>query len=43
LFQFVNDFKILVYGALLFCMMRWAPDGLAGIVSRLINRLRNTS
>ena len=43
LFQFVNDFKILVYGALLFCMMRWAPDGFAGIISRLIKRLRSTS
>jgi hypothetical protein len=39
----VNDFKILVYGGLLFCMMRWAPDGLAGIVSRWIKRLRSTS
>ena len=43
LFQFVNDFKILVYGALLFCMMRWAPDGFAGIISRWIKRFRSTS
>ena len=41
--MFVNDFKILVYGALLFCMMRWAPDGFAGIISRWIKRLRSTS
>ncbi len=43
LFQFVNDFKILAYGALLFAMMRWAPDGLAGIVARSMKKLRGRS
>jgi branched-chain amino acid transport system permease protein len=36
--QFVDDFKILVYSALLFFMMHWAPDGLAGIVKRTLKR-----
>ena len=43
LFQFVNDFKILAYGALLFAMMRWAPDGLSGIVTRSMKKLRGPS
>lgn len=33
-FQFIDDYKILVYSALLFFMMRFAPDGIAGIVNR---------
>ena len=41
LIQFVDDYKILVYSALLFSMMRFSPDGLAGIVQRLLNRVRN--
>ncbi|MEE9334149.1 MAG: branched-chain amino acid ABC transporter permease [Granulosicoccaceae bacterium] len=40
LIQFVDDYKILVYSALLFFMMRFSPDGLAGIFNRSINRLR---
>lgn len=35
-FQFIDDYKILVYSALLFFMMRFSPDGFAGIVSRLL-------
>ena len=31
-FQFIGDYKLLVYGGLLFLMMRFAPGGLAGIV-----------
>lgn len=34
-FQFIGDYKLLVYGGLLFLMMRFAPDGLAGIVKNL--------
>ena len=41
--QFVDDYKILVYSALLFSMMRWAPDGLAGIVNRSVKRIRRRS
>ena len=39
-FQFIDDYKILVYSALLFIMMRFAPDGLAGLTNRLIKSLR---
>lgn len=35
MFQFIDDYKLLVYGGLLFAMMRFAPDGVAGIVQRL--------
>ena len=31
-FQFIGDYKVLVYGGLLFAMMRFSPRGLAGIV-----------
>jgi branched-chain amino acid transport system permease protein len=34
-FQFIGDYKLLVYGGLLFVMMRFAPGGLAGIVASL--------
>ena len=37
--QFVDNYKILVYSVLLFTMMRFAPDGFAGIVSRVWNRM----
>jgi branched-chain amino acid transport system permease protein len=43
LIQFVDDYKILVYGALLFSMMRFSPDGLAGIVNRSLIRIRSRS
>lgn len=35
-FQFIGDYKLLVYGGLLFLMMRFAPDGLHGIVAGLV-------
>lgn len=41
LIQFVDDYKILVYSALLFLMMRFAPDGLAGIVARVVKKVRS--
>ena len=34
-FRFISDYKLLVYGALLFAVMRFAPDGLAGLARRL--------
>ena len=43
LIQFVDDYKILVYSALLFLMMRFAPNGLAGIVTRSVKKLRGQS
>lgn len=34
-FQFIGDYKLLVYGGLLFLMMRFCPDGMAGLAVRL--------
>lgn len=34
-FQFIGDYKLLVYGGLLFVMMRFSPHGLAGMVKAL--------
>ncbi|BBO83961.1 branched-chain amino acid ABC transporter permease [Desulfosarcina ovata] len=30
-FRFINDYKLLLYGVLLFSVMRFAPEGLAGV------------
>lgn len=38
LFRFINDYKLLVYGALLLLVMRFSPEGLAGIFHRLTGR-----
>jgi len=38
-FRFISDYKLLVYGALLFAVMRFAPDGLAGIARSLFRRI----
>lgn len=35
LFRFINDYKLLVYGALLLLVMRFSPGGLAGLVQRV--------
>lgn len=37
-FQFVSDYKLLIYGLLVFGVMRFSPDGIAGAVQRLVNR-----
>jgi branched-chain amino acid transport system permease protein len=34
-FQFIGDYKLLVYGGLLFTMMRFSPHGLAGMVKAM--------
>jgi len=39
-FRFISDYKLFVYGALLFGVMRFAPDGLAGMVSAMVERLQ---
>jgi branched-chain amino acid transport system permease protein len=41
-FQFIGDYKLLVYGSLLFLMMRFAPDGMAGLSRRFFSYLRST-
>jgi branched-chain amino acid transport system permease protein len=38
-FQFIDDYKLLLYGALLFVMMRFAPDGIAGLARRVRARV----
>ena len=38
--EFLSDYKLLFYGALLFAVMRFAPDGLAGVGSSVLNRLK---
>jgi branched-chain amino acid transport system permease protein len=42
-FQFVDDYKLLLYGALIFLVMRFAPDGIAGIAQRLMRRRPSAS
>jgi branched-chain amino acid transport system permease protein len=42
-FQFIGDYKLLVYGGLLFLMMRFAPAGLAGIATGLLEGRRPSS
>jgi branched-chain amino acid transport system permease protein len=37
-FTFVGEYKLLVYGGLLFLMMRFSPDGVAGAVRRLFTQ-----
>lgn len=37
-FQFIGDYKLLVYGGLLFTMMRFSPHGLAGVVKALLGK-----
>jgi len=39
-FRFISDYKLLVYGALLFAVMRFAPEGLAGLVHQMIHKIR---
>lgn len=37
-FQFIGDYKLLVYGGLLFAMMRFSPHGLAGMVKAMAGK-----
>jgi branched-chain amino acid transport system permease protein len=39
-FRFISDYKLLVYGALLFAAMRFAPEGLAGMAQSLLVHLK---
>ena len=39
-FQFIDDYKLLLYGGLLFAVMRFSPDGLAGIFHILTVKLK---
>jgi len=39
-FRFISDYKLLVYGTLLFAVMRFAPEGLAGLARSLMDRIK---
>jgi branched-chain amino acid transport system permease protein len=39
-FRFINDYKLLIYGALLILVMRFASGGIAGIVNVIAARFR---
>ena len=39
-FRFISDYKLLVYGTLLFAVMRFAPEGLAGLARGLSARIK---
>lgn len=38
-FRFVSDYKLFVYGALLFAVMRFSPDGLAGLTRTFFRKI----
>ena len=38
-FQFVDDYKLLLYGVLVFATVRFAPDGIAGLARRIAARV----
>jgi branched-chain amino acid transport system permease protein len=39
-FRFISDYKLFVYGALLFGVMRFAPEGLAGLTTLVFKRFQ---
>ncbi len=39
-FRFISDYKLLVYGTLLFAVMRFAPEGLAGLARGLLKYIK---
>jgi len=42
-FRFISDYKLLIYGTLLFAVMRFAPEGLAGLAKGLAKKEITTS
>jgi len=34
--QFIDEYKLLLYGGLLFAMMRFSPGGLAGLMKQIL-------
>lgn len=40
-FRFISDYKLFMYGALLFAVMRFAPEGLAGFARDLLRIIRS--
>ncbi|MCB2149253.1 MAG: branched-chain amino acid ABC transporter permease [Deltaproteobacteria bacterium] len=41
-FRFISDYKLFVYGALLFAVMRFAPEGLAGLPALVSAKVART-
>ena len=41
-FQFIGDYKLLLYGSLLFAVMRFSPGGLAGLAKKLSPKSKKT-
>ena len=41
-FQFIGDYKLLLYGSLLFAVMRFSPGGLAGLAQSLFPNSQKT-
>ena len=41
-FQFIGDYKLLLYGSLLFIVMRFSPGGLAGLTQSLFPKSKNS-
>jgi len=39
-FQFIDDYKLLVYGSLLCTIMLFSPEGLSGIFERFLNTIK---
>ena len=41
-FQFIGDYKLLLYGSLLFIVMRFSPGGLSGLTQSLFSKSKNS-
>tara|TARA_B100001250_G_scaffold127511_1_gene108547 strand:- start:1494 stop:2360 length:867 start_codon:yes stop_codon:yes gene_type:complete len=41
-FQFIGDYKLLLYGSLLFIVMRFSPGGLSGLTQSLFPKSKNS-
>ena len=41
-FQFIGDYKLLLYGSLLFVVMRFSPGGLTGLAQNLFPKSKNS-
>ena len=42
-FQFIGDYKLLLYGSLLFVVMRFSPGGLAGLAKNLFPKSKKSA
>jgi len=42
MFRFVNEYRLLIFGGLLVLVMRFAPDGLAGLGRTIVTKVRGS-